>query len=317
MTVQPDLTITIVSWNTRELLRGCLQSIQQSNPHISYEIHVVDNASADDSVEMVRDEFPDVKLILNQENVGFAKANNQSWKQAQGRYWLLLNSDAEVKRGAMDKLVKFMDAHPQAGLATAKLINPDSSPQYCAQPVPSIWRLLLEASRAHKLLPASWRGRVLLSTYWGYQTTIPVGWAWGTALIARRAAVEDVGALSDDFFMYGEDLEWCLRMRRHGWQVWFCHNAEVLHYGGQSSAKKWEDAAKQKIILDNSYKAIEIHRGRLYVALLKTVTLLALKADQVIKRLIGRVCNESELSINYHKASLKLGLANLGQRWNS
>jgi len=312
--IRPDLTITIVSWNTCELLRSCLQSIQQSNPHISYEIHVVDNASTDGSAEMVRTEFPSLKLIVNQENIGFAAANNQSWKQAQGRYWFLLNSDAEVKPRALDTLVAFMDAHPQAGLATAKLLNPDSSPQYCAQPVPSIWRLLLETARVHKLFPASWRGRVLLSTYWNYQATIPVGWTWGTALIARRAAVEEVGALSDDFFMYGEDLEWCLRMRRHGWKVWFCHNAEVLHYGGQSSAKKWADAGKQKIILDQSYKAIEMQRGRLYVALLKIVTLLTLKTDQIIKRLTGRKSMHSEWSINYHKATLKLGLANWGQK---
>ncbi len=316
MISQPDLTITIVSWNTRELLRGCLQSIQQSNTRAHLEIHVVDNASKDGSAEIVCAEFPSVKLIVNQENLGFAAANNQSWKQARGRYWLLLNSDAEVKPRALDTLVAFMDTHLQAGLATAKLLNPDSSPQYCAQPVPSIWRLVLETSRAHKLLPASWRGRVLLSTYWNYQATIPVGWTWGTALIARKEAVEAVGALSEDFFMYGEDLEWCLRMQRHGWKVWFCHNAQVLHYGGQSSAKKWEDARKQKIILDNSYTAIEIHRGRLYVALLKTSTLLALKTDQIIKRLTGRKSSNSEWSINYHKAALKLGLATLGQKWN-
>jgi GT2 family glycosyltransferase len=316
MISQPDLTITIVSWNTQELLRGCLRSIQQSNTRASLEIHVVDNASTDGSAEVVRTEFPSVKLIVNQENLGFAAANNQSWAQAQARYWLLLNSDAEVKPGALDTLVTFMDVHAQAGLATAKLLNPDASPQYCAQPVPSIWRLLLETSRVHKLLPAYGRGRVLLSTYWNYRETIPVGWTWGTALIARREAVEEAGSLSEDFFMYGEDLEWCLRMRRHGWKVWFCHNAEVLHYGGQSSAKKWEDARKQKIILDNSYKAIEMHRGRLYVALLKTAMLFALKIDQIIKRLTGRGGRDSELSISYHKAALKLGLANLGQKWS-
>lgn len=302
MTVQPDLTITIVSWNTCELLRSCLQSIQQSNPHISYEIHVVDNASADGSAEMVRTEFPSLKLIVNQENIGFAAANNQSWKQAQGRYWLLLNSDAEVKPRALDTLVAFMDAHPQAGLATAKLLNPDSSPQYCAQPVPSIWRLLLETARVHKLFPASWRGRVLLSTYWNYQATIPVGWTWGTALIARRAAVEEVGALSDDFFMYGEDLEWCLRMRRHGWKVWFCHNAEVLHYGGQSSAKKWDDNGRQRTIWNGFYQALEKHRSQFSIHSLKLATTVAMSIEWLMSQLKGRKTQAASLrvSISYH-----------------
>ena len=144
MTDQPDLTITVVSWNTRELLRSCLQSIEQSNTCLSYEIHVVDNASADGSAEMVRAEFPVVRLTVNEKNVGFAAANNQSWLTAKGRYWLLLNSDTEVKAGALDALVKFMDAQPQAGLVTARLNNPDGTPQYCAQPAPSILRTLLK-----------------------------------------------------------------------------------------------------------------------------------------------------------------------------
>ncbi len=288
MSERPDLTITIVSWNTRELLRSCLQSLRASGARASFEIHVVDNGSRDGSAEMVRAEFPDVLLIANAENHGFAAANNQSWAQARGRYWLLLNSDTEVKPGALDALVALMDAQPRAGLATARLVNPDGRPQHCAQPAPSIWRTLLEASRLHKLLPNSLRGRVMLGLYWNYRETVRIGWTWGTALIARRAAVEEVGPLSEAFFMYGEDLEWCLRMRRRGWEVWFCHTAEVLHYGGQSSAQQWPDAQKQQIILDNCYKAIGMHRRPLSVRLLKMATWCALRAEQISKRLKGR-----------------------------
>src|SRR5262249_34045509 len=146
----------------------------------AFEVHVVDNASADGSAEMVHTEFPQVRLIANDENLGFARANNRSWAQCQGRYWMLLNSDAELRPGALDALVSFMDSHPCAGLATARLINRDGTPQNCAQPSPSIFKTLLEAFRLHKLLPASARGRILLGPYWSYDRATPVGWTWGT-----------------------------------------------------------------------------------------------------------------------------------------
>ncbi len=288
MIAQPDLTITIVSWNTRELLRGCLQSIQQSNTRIGYEIHVVDNASADGSAEMVRAEFPAVRLTINENNAGFAAANNQSWLAAKGRYWLLLNSDAEVKAGALDALVKFMDAHPQAGLATARLNNPDGTPQYCAQPVPSITRTLFEASRLHKILSAALRGRMMLSTYWTYDCAIRLGWTWGTALMARRAAVEAGGSLSNEFFMYGEDLEWCLRMRKKGWEIWFCPEAEVLHYGGQSSALKWDEAGRGNKIESGFYQALRLHRSEFYVRAFQTAQLIALSGEWLASKMKGQ-----------------------------
>ncbi|MGE0132755.1 MAG: glycosyltransferase family 2 protein [Blastocatellales bacterium] len=300
-----DLTITIISWNTRDLLRGCLRSIEQAGAKRGVEIHVVDNASSDGSREMVERDFPQVRLIPNAENLGFARANNQSWQSARGRYWLLLNSDAEMRPGALDALIEFMDKHPQAGLASARLISVDGSPQHCAQSNPCVWRTLIESSRLHKLLPSKLRGRLWLGPYWSYDQTIPVGWTWGTVLIARREAVEQVGPLSEEFFMYGEDLEWCLRMQKHGWEIWYCHEAEVIHYGGQSSAQKWQDSQKQKIILDNCYKAIETHRGRGYVRLLKMATLVSLRIEQFIKRLKGQESAGVEALVDYHKASLK------------
>ena len=283
-----DLTITIISWNTCELLRGCLQSVQKSQTSASYEIHVVDNASQDGSAEMVEAEFPAVKLIVNQANLGFAKANNQSWQEAQGRYWLLLNSDAEVRVGALDKLVAFMDAHPKAGLTTARLVNPDGTPQFCAQPVPGIARTLFEAARLHKCLPAALRGRIMLSTYWTYDHTLRLGWTWGTALVARRAAVEECGALSEEFFMYGEDLEWCLRMRQKGWEIWFCPEAEVLHYGGQSSALKWDETGRGQKIEQGFYQALRQHHSEFYVRSLQAAQLIALSAEWLAYKLKGR-----------------------------
>jgi len=302
-----DLTITIVSWNTRDLLHECLRSIYNSEVQARFEVHVVDNASRDGSVELVEREFPAVRVIRNPRNVGFARANNQSWLMVRGRYWMLLNSDAQVRAGALDSLVRFMDGHPRAGLATARLLNLDGTPQNCAQPNPSIFKTLLEAARIHKLLPSSARGRILLGPYWDYDRAIEVGWTWGTALIARREAVADAGPLSGDFFMYGEDLEWCLRMRRCGWQVWFCPDAEVLHHGGRSAARKWDEAGCLATRLDGIYRAIEKHRGRRYVRALQTASLAALNAERLATRLGRRREDELTAPLDYYRRALTGG----------
>jgi N-acetylglucosaminyl-diphospho-decaprenol L-rhamnosyltransferase len=301
---QLDLTVTIVSWNTQDLLRMCLRSIEHGTAKSKVEVHVVDNHSVDQSGEMVRAEFPDVKLTVNEENVGFARANNQSWREARGRYWLLLNPDTVVRPGALERLVAFMDAHPRAGLATARLITPGGVPQHCAEAVPGILRTLLEASRLHKCLPPSLRGRVLLGTYWTYDRPIRLGWTWGTALIARREAVEEVGPLSEDFFMYGEDLEWCLRMRRR-WEIWFCPEAEVLHHGAQSSRQKWDESGRLCRILDAVYGALEQHRGRPYVRALQVATLVALGLEWLASRVRSRTLPSLPVSLAYHRRVLK------------
>jgi GT2 family glycosyltransferase len=308
VSARPDLTVTVVSWNTRDLLRACLGSIPAGGGPLTVEIHVVDNHSSDGSAEMVRDEFPQVQLIVNQENVGFARANNQSWEKAKGRYWLLLNSDAEARPGSLARLVEFMDAHPRAGLATARLIGTDGESQHCAQPPVSLWRPLAEATRLHKLLPQRVRARQFLGPYFQYDEDARIGWTWGTALIARRETVETVGPLSEKFFMYGEDLEWCLRMRQKGSEIWFCSTAEVLHHGGQSSLQQWDGMAKRQVVLDGIYRAVAMHRSRAYVCLLHAATLNAVRIEWLVSRLTGRAVDDLKEMIAYHRAALRKGL---------
>lgn len=291
-----DLTVTIVSWNTKELTRDCLNSLLTENVKKIAEVHVVDNNSHDGSVEMIRQEFPKVKVFANTENLGFARANNQSWCEAKGKYWLLLNSDTIVKPGAIEKLVAFMDAHPQAGLATAKLLSPDGTLQYCAQREQCFSTMFLEFFRLHKLLPSKLRGKLLLGSYFSHDYPERLGWAWGTALVGRREAIEQTGALSENYFMYGEDLEWCLRVRKYGWQVWFCPESEIIHYGGQSSDQTWDNSKKNTIILDNCYQAIEEHRGWLYVNLMKLAVLSISLVELFINKLQKR-----KLKINHYR----------------
>jgi GT2 family glycosyltransferase/4-amino-4-deoxy-L-arabinose transferase-like glycosyltransferase len=302
--VSVDLTVTVVSWNTRDLLRDCLESLRGGCGGQRVEVHVIDNASDDGSAEMVREQFPEVRLTANHENVGFARANNQSWREARGRYWLLLNSDTRVRPGALDRLVAFLEERPRAGLVTARLVNPDGTPQHCAQPLPAVGRTLFEALRLHKCLPAPCRGRFLLGPYWTYDRPLRIGWTWGTALLARRQAVQQAGPLAEDFFMYGEDLEWCLRMRRHGWETWFCPEAQVLHLGGQSSAQRWDEAGRTEMILDGVYRAVQLDRGRFSVRMLQAATLGALSIEWAAARIRGRRRDRLSALIRYQLASL-------------
>jgi hypothetical protein len=277
--VPVDLTVTVVSWNTRDLLRECLSSLRGEDRGLGIEVHVVDNASTDGSADMVRRDFAEVDLIENGVNVGFAAACNQSFRLASGRYRFLLNSDAVLRPGALPALVAFMDARPRAGLATARLLDPDGTPQHCAQRIPGIGLALLETSRLHKLLGTARRGRLLLGPYWTYDEAIRIGWTWGTALIARREAIQEVGLLNERFFMYGEDLDWCVRMWRHAWEVWFCPDAEVIHHRARSARQRWDEPAHRCAVLDGIYRAVGMHRSRAYVAVLHVISLAALSSS--------------------------------------
>ena len=206
-----DLSIIIVNANNQRLLKECLQSIDKNTHKISFEIIISDNASTDGSQEMVKDDFPQVKLIENKENLGFAKANNQALKIYQGRYALLLNNDTLVKDSALDKMVEFMDQNQETGACGPKLLNTDGSTQH--------------------------QGGLLAKRFWKAKDPRPVDFIIGAALLVRKEVIDKVGMMDENLFFYNEDLDWCLRIRKAGWKIFFLPQAEIIHYGGQSSKK--------------------------------------------------------------------------------
>lgn len=230
----PDLSILIVNWNVRDLLRRCLYSILANLPSCQLEIIVVDNGSTDGSVEMVRMEFPQVCLIANPDNRGFPAANNQGLGIAQGRYVLLLNPDTEVVGNALETMVAFADAHPDVGVVGPQLLNPDGTVQSSRRRFPTLATAVFESTWLQPYAP-----RRLLERY--YVLDRPddaiqdVDWVTGAALMARREAIEQVGPLDEGFFMYSEELDWCRRFRDAGWRVVYLPTAQVIHYGGKSS----------------------------------------------------------------------------------
>jgi GT2 family glycosyltransferase len=232
---QCDVSIVIVSWNTRDILRDCLASIFAETRGVRFEVIVVDNASSDDSVEMIRCEFPEVTLIGNCDNRGFAAANNQGIDAAQGRYVLLLNPDTVVLDGAIDKSVGFADAHPQAAVVGCKVLNSDRTLQRSCFMFPSALNLFLLATYLDRLFSRNrFFGRDRMS-WWDADDSRPVDVVSGCFMLVRRETIDQVGKLDERYFMYGEETDWCYRFTKAGWKVLFTPDAQIIHLGGSSS----------------------------------------------------------------------------------
>jgi len=232
-----DVSIVIVSWNTRDILRDCLRTVYEQTEKTAFEVIVVDNASADGSGEMVRAEFPQTILVANPENSGYAAANNQGIRIARGRYILVLNSDTLILDGAVDKMMAFADAQPRAGVLGCRVLNADRSLQPTCFLYPSPLNLLLSMSYLSKLFPRNrFFGRETLS-WWDRSDTRPVDVVTGCFMFVRKAAIDQVGLMDEQYFMYGEETDWCYRFKQAGWQVLFTPVAQIVHYGGSSSSR--------------------------------------------------------------------------------
>ena len=222
-----DLSIIVINLNNSRILKDCLRSIFDLTTKASFEVIVVDNASTDDSVGMVKENFPGIILIENKQNLGFPKANNQGLNLSKGRYCMLLNNDTIMKNNALDKLVEFMDANPVVGACGPKLLNIDGTPQR--------------------------QGGFFGIPFWKTDKPKEVGFIMGACLVVRRETIEKVGKLDENLFFYNEDLDWCKRIKTTGWKIYFVPQAEVIHYGGYSTRRTF-----------NKRMFVEGFRGGLY-----------------------------------------------------
>lgn len=240
-----DVSIIIVNWNTRDILKQCLKSVYLETCDISFETIVIDNASSDGSCGMVKKEFPKAILIENSENKGFAAANNQGMAVAKGRYILLLNSDTIIINNAINKIVDFADYQRDAAVFGCRVLNPDMTLQQTCFMFPSVFNMLLSGSYLYKIFPGSrlW-GRERMS-WWNRNDTRQVDVVTGCFMLTRRRAIEDVGFMDERFFMYGEETDWCYRFREKGWKVLFTPSAQIIHLGGQSTKEVKADMIVQ------------------------------------------------------------------------
>lgn len=238
----PDLSIVIVSWNVRELLRRCLDSIysplnrgrEQGERPLTTEVIVVDNASTDGSAALVATEFPQVRLIANAENRGFTGGNNQGIAVSRGRYVMLLNPDTEVVGDALAAMVTYMDSRPEVGVLGPQLLYPDGSVQSSRRRFPTFGTALFESTWLQ-----SWAPPGLLERYYVLDRrddeTSEVDWVMGACLVVRREVIEQVGGLDEGFFMYSDEPDWCKRIKDAGWKVVYFPGARVIHHEGKSS----------------------------------------------------------------------------------
>jgi len=232
-----ELSIVVVGYNSRYDLKNCLGSIREHAGPIAVETVVVDNDSVDGSAAFVRQEFPEARLFENGANVGYARAVNQGIRESRGRYVLVLNPDVTVHPGSLGRLVDFMGEHPDAGLAGAKLLNPDGSIQDSCRRFHTFWTLLLRRTMLGRLFPRSRALARYLMRDFDHLKSREVDWLSGACMIARREALADVGLMDERFFMYFEDVDWCYRIWKGGWKVYYVADATMEHAGARESAK--------------------------------------------------------------------------------
>lgn len=243
----PELSIIIVNWNTREALRNCLASVFDCTRSLALEVIIVDNASADGSVEMLKRDFPQVRVIANASNAGFAKACNQGMRAATGCLLLLLNSDTYVRDDVIARTAAYILSRPEIAMAGCRLCYPDGTVQHSAYRSLSIWRSLFEDLWLYKLVPRAKRDEILLGGYWKSDRETEVDWLAGAFLMLRREVFEAVGGFSEDFFMYGEDSEWCMRIRRTGRKIFYNPLGIVYHIGSVSSDQEWTEKERLRL----------------------------------------------------------------------
>jgi len=263
-----EVSIIILSWNTKDILSECLDAVKQYCDGTDYEVIVVDNGSTDGSQDMILSRYPQVRLIQNKENSGFAKANNLAMKTCDSSLMLLLNSDALLTEGSLQSLVELAHHQSRAGIIGALLTNPDGSFQASHSPFPNLRQEFLILSGLGRLVKGRWYPSRTAETQIGAQM---VDYVEGACLLVRRSALEEVGGLCEDYFMYAEEVDWCFRMKERGWQVWYQPEARVAHYGGASSKNR--KTAREGDLYFSRILFFKKHRGNTAAFFLKWMIL--------------------------------------------
>lgn len=269
------LSIIIVNWNTKKELLRCIESIYQNKWKNIKEIIVVDNGSQDGSVEELKIVFPSVLIIQNETNLGFARAVNQGIQIASGRYFLLLNPDTELKDGVIEKLYFFMEKHPEIGVVGPQLLNDNGSKQNSIANFPSLATELLNKNILRLLFPKRYPGKER-----DYSRPIEVDSVIGACMMVRRKAIEEVGLLDEDYFLFLEETDWCYRMKKAGWRVYHVPDVEVIHFQGKSVG---QDKKRAKVEYFRSrYLFFKKHRGFLQYLILKIGVMVRLIIESIL-----------------------------------
>jgi len=310
-----DVSIIIVNWNTRALLRNCIKSVIENAGSIEYEIIVVDNASTDASVEMVKDRFPSVVVIANEDNRGFASANNQGIEIARGRYVLLLNSDTLVGESAIEKTVSYADKNPEAAVVGCQVWKDLDTIQMTCFRFTNLFNLMLAESglagffRNNRILGNQWMH------WWKRDTEKQVDVVSGMYMLVRRTAIDHVGPMDESYFMYYEETDWCYRFNKAGWKSLFYPDAKIIHiHGGNASSSKVRSkmfVQRQKsllIFLKKHNGSVAAFAARLILITSFTARTLAWLVIMTLHRILNREISSHKQRVHMNLAALRFSL---------
>lgn len=276
---RPQLSVAIVLYNSGDSLPECLGSIRSELDGAFVELIAVDNASPDDSVSILHSQVPAAQVVQMDRNRGFAAGVNTALAHARGRYLLLLNPDVRAPSGGLRHLVAWMDAHPGLAVASPDLVDVNGHWEEPGRAFPSVGRTLLRLTRLHRLLPEGARQRVFRGSYSTRDDQLNVGWVPGTVMIVRPAAVSEVGPMSDELFMYGEDLEWCWRMRRAGWGIGVCSSTTFVHDTSSSARLTFGEDEVRRRIAEGTDAACRLMYGAGHARVLAALTAVSFALD--------------------------------------
>jgi GT2 family glycosyltransferase len=254
-----DVSVIIVNWNTRDILRDCLRSVYEQTGGVTFEVIVVDNASDDGSAEMVKQEIPQVILIENKENRGFAAANNQGMAIANGRYILLLNPDTIVLDGAIQKSVVFADYHPDIAVVGCQVWLNEHEIQRTCFAFPSVVEFIFQKMGLRRLFPRSRSFGWIDYGWWDRTTPMDVDVVSGMFMLVRKSAIEQVGGMDEDYFVYAEETDWCFRFKKAGWKCVFTPTARIIHIDG---GNKSTDLVKIKMYVQMQKSVLIFYKKR-------------------------------------------------------
>lgn len=301
-----SVMVTVVAYNSDHCLCQCLSSVRESVRAGFGELVVVDNASPDQSARIVAEKFPEASLVRSEVNRGFAGGCNLAWPFVRSRYWLLLNPDVIVPANGLEELVTWMDQHPELGVGSPWLSNAEGRAGFVGRRTPSLSLALFEALRLHLLVPHRRRAALLLGPYWMTRRAhVSVDWVPATAMIVRREAVEAAGLLAENLPMYGEDVEWCWRIRKAGWRVGVCSDLTFRHDGGQSAIRTWGEIERAWRMWQGLYAACSRIHGITRARLLMAANALAFVIEAHHPRRPAAERAESKRHLEMHIALLR------------
>ncbi len=266
-----QLEIVIVTWNSRNEIADCLRGLGTCPPN--WRVTVVDNNSSDGTPDLIQHEFPSIRLIINPDNRGFAKANNQVITSTDSEYVLLLNPDTVATVDTIQRAIEKLASLPAAGAIGAKILNNDGSLQPSCQRFPSLGGSVLIASGLHELLPEAMLPDLLLADRWDHDTERKVDSICGAFMLVKREAIKAAGPIPDEYFLYYEETDWCYQFRKHGFEVWFTPDLSIMHHGNKSGSQnppEW----RTTLLYESKYKFCRHNYGPVTTKAIQAVDLV-------------------------------------------